>query len=302
MYSLNKINNSSENLYPNLLIKKVNEKLNYYLKRYEKSPDILRKAINYSIKNGGKRFRPILCLLTAKSLGNDYENVFATACAIEFIHTYSLIHDDLPSIDNDNLRRGRPTCHRVFGEDIAILTGDALFAEAFNIIFEYQKDEPRKKLKVLNEIISATGALGMVAGQIVDVFYTGKKITKEKLNYMHENKTGKLITASVRCGAILSKASKKNLDKLTEFSKNIGIAFQITDDILDISSSKEEAGKTVGKDKKQKKNTFPSIWGIKKSKEIAEGNIERALVILRSMDIDCIELENIAKFLLTRKT
>ena len=129
MYSLNKINNSSEDLYPNLLIKKVNEKLNYYLKRYEKSPDILRKAINYSIKNGGKRFRPILCLLTAKSLGNDYENVFPTACAIEFIHTYSLIHDDLPSIDNDNLRRGRPTCHRVFGEDIAILTNGTVISE-----------------------------------------------------------------------------------------------------------------------------------------------------------------------------
>ena len=168
-----------KNLYPDFIVKLINERLDFYLQDYIKIPDVLRKSIKYSIKNSGKRFRPVLCLLTAKSLNCSYEKVLPTACAIEFIHTYSLIHDDLPSIDNDDLRRGKPTCHKIFGEDIAILTGDALFAEAFNIILKHQDAEDKKKLEVLSEIGEASGALGMVAGQIVDVYFTGKEITKQ---------------------------------------------------------------------------------------------------------------------------
>lgn len=275
-------------LYPEFLIKEVNNSLGYYVKKYKESPDILKEAIEYSIENSGKRFRPILCLLTAKSLRKDYKMVLPTACAIEFIHTYSLIHDDLPSIDNDDLRRGKPTCHKKFGEDIAILTGDALFAEAFNIIIKYQIADDRTRIKILEEIASASGASGMVAGQIVDVYFTGKKISKKKLEYMHRNKTGKIITASVRCAAILCGVSNDYLKKFTEYSENLGLAFQITDDILDVASD-------------NRINIFPNIWGISKSKEIARDKINKAIAIIKSMDIDYEWLVNIANFLLARK-
>ncbi|MBU2563069.1 MAG: polyprenyl synthetase family protein [Actinobacteria bacterium] len=283
IYDLN-----ANELYPEFLIKEVNNSLGYYVKKYKESPDILKEAIEYSIENSGKRFRPILCLLTAKSLGKDYRAVLPTACAIEFIHTYSLIHDDLPSIDNDDLRRGKPTCHKKFGEDIAILAGDALFAEAFNIIIKYQIADDRPKIKILEEIAGASGASGMAAGQIVDVYFTGKKISKKKLEYIHRNKTGKMITACVRCAAILCGVSSDYLKKFTEYSENLGLAFQITDDILDVTSD-------------NRINTFPNIWGISKSKEIARDKIDKAIAIIKSMDIDYEWLVNIANFLLARK-
>lgn len=283
IYDLN-----ANELYPEFLIKEVNNSLGYYVKKYKESPDILKEAIEYSIENSGKRFRPILCLLTAKSLGKDYKMVLPTACAIEFIHTYSLIHDDLPSIDNDDLRRGKPTCHKKFGEDIAILAGDALFAEAFNIIIKYQIADDRTKIKILEEIAGASGASGMVAGQIVDVYFTDKKISKKKLEYIHRNKTGKMITACVRCAAILCGVSSDYLKKFTEYSENLGLAFQITDDILDVTSD-------------NRINTFPNIWGISKSKEIARERIDKAIAIIKSMDIDYEWLVNIANFLLARK-
>ena len=283
IYDLN-----ANELYPEFLIKEVNNSLGYYVKKYKESPDILKEAIEYSIENSGKRFRPILCLLTAKSLGKDYKMVLPTACAIEFIHTYSLIHDDLPSIDNDDLRRGKPTCHKKFGEDIAILAGDALFAESFNIIIKYQIADDRTKIKILEEIAGASGASGMAAGQIVDVYFTGKKISKKKLEYIHRNKTGKIITACVRCAAILCGVSSDYLKKFTEYSENLGLAFQITDDILDVTSD-------------NRINTFPNIWGISKSKEIARDKIDKAIAMIKSMDIDYEWLVNIAKFLLARK-
>jgi geranylgeranyl diphosphate synthase, type II len=289
-------------LYPDFLVKIINEKLNIYVKDYKTSPEILRKAISYSIKNGGKRFRPVLCLAVAGSLGYSYEVVTPTACAIELIHTYSLIHDDLPSIDNDDLRRGKPTCHKMFGEDIAILTGDALFAEAFNIILKYQQSGSEKKIEVLSEIGQASGALGMVAGQTVDVFYTGKEITRQKLMYMHKNKTGKLITAAVRCGAILCDASKDHMNKLTHYAENIGMVFQITDDILDVVSSSEDIGKTAGKDSLQDKNTFPSMFGMEKSVRIAQEKVSEAIDIIKSMKINGEWLIKIANFLLLRKS
>ena len=230
--------NSSE-LYPSFLVKEVNNNIKYYANKYRESPPVLREAMKYTLTCGGKRFRPVLCLLTARSLRKDYRMVIPTACAIEFIHTYSLIHDDLPSIDNDDFRRGKPSCHRKFGEDIAILTGDALLTEAFNIVLKYQVADDRLKIKVLSEISDASGAFGLVAGQVADVYYTGKRIDKNKLEYIHRNKTGRLITASVRCAAILCKADENYLNKFTEYSENIGLAFQIIDDILDIASDKK---------------------------------------------------------------
>ncbi len=291
-----------EYLYPDYLVKIINEKLNIYIKDYKKSPEILRKAISYSLKNGGKRFRPVLCLAVPESLGCSYECVVPTACAIELIHTYSLIHDDLPSIDNDDLRRGKPTCHKVFGEDIAILTGDALFAEAFNIILKYQQSSDEKKIEVLSEIGRASGALGMVAGQTIDVFYTGKEMTRQKLMYMHKNKTGKLIIAAVRCGAILCNASQDQMTEFTRYAENIGMAFQITDDILDVVSSSEDIGKTAGKDLLQDKNTFPRMFGMEKSARIAEEKVNEAIDIIKSMKINGEWLIKIANFLLSRKS
>jgi geranylgeranyl diphosphate synthase type II len=288
-------------LYPEFLIRKVNDSLGYYIKKYQGIPSVLRKSIKYSVEGGGKRFRPILCLVTAKSLGYDYDKVIPTACAIELIHTYSLIHDDLPAMDNDDLRRGKPTCHRKFGEDIAILTGDALFSEAFNLIVKYQVSDARTKARIIEEITDATGVRGMAAGQVTDVYYTGKKISKRQLEYMHKNKTGKLITASVRSAAIICGASSDTLKKLTVYSDNLGLAFQITDDILDLTSNKSIAGKATGKDTFQEKNTYPGIWGILKAKKIAESKIKKSVEIIESMDIDGKWLVNMAEFLLLRK-
>ncbi len=288
-------------LYPEALIQIVNDRINEYLKAYSDIPQILKKAIIYSMNNGGKRLRPILCLTVAKSLGKDCELVMPVACAIEFIHTYSLIHDDLPAIDNDDFRRGMLTCHKKFGEDIAILAGDAIFAEAFNIILSKQQSPPDILVKVLSEIGSASGAHGMVAGQIVDVFFAGKKISKSLLEYMHTNKTGKLITAAVTSSAILSGAGNEQIGLFKQYSENIGLAFQITDDLLDLESNIEITGKTTGKDLLQNKNTFPSLFGIEKSKKIAKEKINFAIQIVQSMDVDKEWLIKIAQFILQRK-
>jgi geranylgeranyl diphosphate synthase type II len=288
-------------LYPESLIKIINDRINEYLKGYSDTPQILKKAMTYSLNNGGKRLRPILCLTVAQSLGKDCEPVLPVAIAIEFIHTYSLIHDDLPAIDNDDFRRGVLTCHKKFGEDIAILAGDAIFAEAFNIILSRQESPPDVLVKVLSEIGFASGAHGMVAGQIVDVFFAGKKIAKPLLEYMHTNKTGKLITAAVTSGAILSGAGDDYIDLFRQYSENIGLAFQITDDLLDLESTIKITGKTSGKDILQNKNTFPSLFGIEKSKKIAKEKIIRAIQIVESMDIEKEWLIKIAQFILQRK-
>ncbi len=294
-------NENKKDLYPNFLTEIINKEIEKYIFSYSKIPEVLKNAIEYCVKNVGKRFRPILCLITANSLGLDYNKALPTACAIEYIHTYSLIHDDLPALDNDDYRRGKLTCHKVFGENIAILTGDALFAEAFNIIINYQKAPNDIILKILKEIAYASGVDGMVSGQVIDVYYTGKKITKNLLKQMHNNKTAKLICASVRCGAILANANTKQLELLTKYALNLGLAFQITDDLLDIESNSKTLGKTLGKDLRQKKNTFPSIYGISKSRQIAVQKIEDAIKIINSMDIEKKWLINIAKFLLCRK-
>ena len=292
---------SKGSLYPEYLAKEVDRYLKSYLKKYESIPEELKNSIRYSIESSGKRFRPVLSLATAKSLGFEISHIMPTACAIEFIHTYSLIHDDLPAIDNDDLRRGKPTCHRQFGEDIAILTGDALFAESFNIIIKDQIADPDIKLRVLDELITASGASGMVAGQIVDVCSTGTIISKERLEYMHLNKTAKLITAAVRSSAILCNAGPQILEGLTEYGLNIGLAFQITDDILDITSNSVLTGKTHGKDSLRLKNTYPHLWGLEESKKIAQRKISKALGSIKNINIDTRLLVDIAEFILIRK-
>jgi len=293
--------NSAQSLYPHHLIGIIEKQLEKYLNDYKDIPGELSEPVNYCIMNGGKRFRPILCLATAIGFGCEPADIMPTACAIEFIHSYSLIHDDLPAIDDDDLRRGMPSCHKKFGEAAAILAGDAIFAEAFNIILKYQKCTSEKKLKVLTEIINASGASGMVAGQIVDITSASKTISKKTLEHMHTNKTGRLISASMISSGILCGKEDGTLDKLRDYGLNIGLAFQITDDIIDIISNSSVSGKTSGKDKIQSKNTYPFLWGFDKSKKIAEEKINAALDIIRGIDMDSSLLEDIANFILVRR-
>jgi geranylgeranyl diphosphate synthase, type II len=290
-----------KDLYPESLAGEVDKNLKLYLNDYKHVPVRLREAIEYCVLNGGKRLRPVLCIATAKSIGCSIKQVMPTACAIEFIHAYSLIHDDLPAIDNDDLRRGKPSCHKKFGEDIAILTGDALFAESFNIVLKYQRSSNAKIIQVLREIIYAAGASGMVAGQIVDVSSAGKQITREGLEYMHLNKTSKLIIAAIRTSAIICGAKSNILKSLSIYGENIGLVFQIIDDILDITSSAGISGKTQGKDLNNSKNTFPSLWGMEKSRKIAREKTEKAIDSIKELDIDTSLLTGIAQFILIRK-
>lgn len=240
-------------------------------------PQIIYKAMRHSLFSGGKRLRPVLTLSTAEILDYDIHKILPTACAIEYIHTYSLIHDDLPAIDNDKLRRGKPTCHIVFGEDIAILAGDALFAEAFYLIASKQEaDLPEKNVKIIEELSDASGVRGMVGGQVVDIKSTGKTIDSPTLEFIHKNKTGRLISASVKVAAILAGASEKETESLEGYSNHLGLAFQITDDILDAVGETELMGKEAGSDKRLLKSTYVSIFGLEKAKIHAREEIEKA--------------------------
>jgi len=297
----NKGKYGAKDLYPSSLAVIIDKKIEDLLKDYEDIPDELKEPMRYCILSGGKRFRPVLSLATAISFNKQPEYVLPLACAIEFIHSYSLIHDDLPAIDNDDLRRGKPSCHKRFGEDIAILTGDALFAEAFNIVLKQQEGSPEDVLRALSEIAEASGASGMVAGQIIDISASNARISRDRLDYMHINKTARLITAAVTGPAILCGAGKEILENYREYGMNMGLAFQITDDIIDITSKSSVMGKTQGKDKIQAKNTYPLLWGMEKSKEIAAEKIETAIGSIRDTGKDTILLENIAKFIMVRR-
>jgi len=289
--------------YPLELVKKVNKSLEYYLSSMEGEPKILFDAMRYSVFSGGKRFRPILVILVAKSFKVSHDKVMPIACAIEFIHTFSLIHDDLPAIDNDKLRRGKPTCHIKFGEDIAILAGDALFSESLNLVLKQKKySSDEVVLKLAEELSKATGTSGMIAGQVMDVISNSENVGKETLNFIHNNKTGKLIRASVRCGAIVSNADNYQLKKFTEFGEHLGLAFQITDDILDEVGEEKNTGKRTGNDKALKKITYPSYYGLKKSKEIAKKEIELAKNSITDLNLPIQDLINIADFVLKRKS
>jgi geranylgeranyl diphosphate synthase type II len=259
------------------------------------------KAMRHSLFPGGKRFRPVLSLLTAEILNYDIRKILPTACATEYIHTYSLIHDDLPAIDNDNLRRGQPTCHIVFGEDIAILAGDALFAEAFYLISSKQEaDCSLKIIEVIKELSFASGVRGMVGGQVVDIESTGKNINLSTLEFIHKNKTGRLISASIKVASILAGASEKETEALSDYSDCLGLAFQITDDILDTTGKTELLGKETGSDKRLFKSTYVSIFGLEKTKIYAEEAIEKAKASLDIFGEKKQPLIDIANFVYNR--
>jgi geranylgeranyl diphosphate synthase type II len=266
-------------------------------------PEKIYEAMRYSLLAGGKRVRPILCLATAEMIGGTVEMAMPTACAVEMIHTMSLIHDDLPAMDNDDYRRGKLTNHKVYGEDVAVLAGDGLLALAFEFVATQTPENvpSQRTLQVIARLGRALGAAGLVGGQIVDLESEGKSdISLETLNFIHNHKTAALLEASVVCGGIIAGASTEDVQKLTHYSQNIGLAFQIIDDILDITSTQEQLGKTAGKDLKAQKVTYPSLWGIEESRIKAKQLVDEACAELESFGSKAIPLQAIAHFIINR--
>lgn len=265
-------------------------------------PKTIYESMRYSLLAGGKRLRPILCLATCELLGGTPEMAIPTACALEMVHTMSLIHDDLPAMDNDDFRRGKPTNHKVYGDDIAILAGDGLLAYAFEYIVENtQNVAPQHLLKVISQLGRAVGAEGLVGGQVVDLESEGKSdVSIETLNFIHTHKTSALLEVSVVSGAILAGADAAVQASLLRYAQNIGLAFQIIDDILDITATSEELGKSAGKDLTAQKATYPSIWGLEESRRQAQVLVENAKAEVASFGDRAIPLMAIADFITAR--
>lgn len=264
-------------------------------------PTSIHTAMRYSVFAGGKRIRPILCLETARIFAEDVAHAYFPACSIEFIHTYSLIHDDLPALDNDDLRRGKPTCHKKFGDAIAILAGDALLTLAFETISKSCVSAERQ-VAMLTEISTAAGTVnGMVGGQVADIEAEGTKVGPETLEYIHRSKTAALIRASITAGAISAGAHTDDVARLRRFGETIGWAFQVTDDILDVEESSTALGKTAGKDIAQQKATYPSVFGLERSHQIAKELAMNAISELSVYGQKSSRLQQIAEFLVLRR-
>ena len=265
-------------------------------------PKKIYEAMRYSLLAGGKRLRPILCLATCDLAGGTVDMAMPTACALEMIHTMSLIHDDLPAMDNDDFRRGKPTNHKVYGDDIAILAGDGLLAYAFEYVATQTKDvAPENIIRVVACLGRTVGAAGLVGGQVLDLESEGKSdITAETLSFIHTHKTGALLEASVVSGAILADASQSDIDRLSKYARDIGLAFQIIDDILDITATDEQLGKTAGKDLEAQKATYPSLWGLDKSRLKARELVDSAIAQLSTYGAKAEPLRAVANYIVTR--
>ncbi len=270
----------------------------------ETHPRVIHRAMRYSVFAGGKRVRPILALATAQVLDRPVAQLLPLAAALELTHTYSLIHDDLPSMDNDDYRRGKPTLHKQFGEGIAVLAGDALLTLAFqHLAAQPESIEAERRLKVITLFSRAIGTLGgMIAGQVVDLLSQGNPYTSEELQYIHESKTGALIHASVYCAAVLCEADDQELGDLSSFAARAGLAFQVVDDILDVEGSSEEMGKESGKDMEVRKATYPHLFGLSKSKEIATQLVEEAIQHLDFLGSRGQILRELARFISQRRS
>lgn len=277
--------------------------LSEYMPKEDGYQSIIMEAMNYSVQAGGKRLRPILTLEACKIVGGNEEDAIPFAVAIEMIHTYSLIHDDLPALDNDDLRRGKPTNHKVFGEAMAILAGDSLLNYAFEIMLSnsINKENPEKYLKAINEIAKSAGIYGMIGGQVVDVQSENKTILKDKLDFIHLNKTAAIIVGCMRAGAIIGNANEDDLEKITKYGKNIGLSFQIVDDILDIIGDETKLGKHVGSDIENHKSTYPSLLGLEKSREIATMLIDEAKDNIKSLPSESSFLDGLANYITDRE-
>lgn len=284
-------------------VKYVENLLSEYMPKAEGYQKTVIEAMNYSLSAGGKRLRPILTLEACKIVGGNEEDVIPFAMAIEMIHTYSLIHDDLPALDNDDFRRGRPTNHKVYGDAMAILAGDALLNYAYEVMLSnsINKKNPEKYLKAINEIATSAGIYGMIGGQVVDVESEDEKIEKEKLDFIHMNKTAAIMVGCMRAGAIIGDASEEHLEEITKYAKNIGLSFQIVDDILDIVGDESKLGKSVGSDIENNKSTYPSLLGLEKSKEIANNLIEEAKNSIKKLSDDTEFLNGLAEYIIARE-
>jgi len=262
------------------------------------------KAMKYSLMAGGKRIRPVLCVAAAETVGGQSQDVISAACALEMIHTYSLIHDDLPSMDNDDIRRGQPTCHVAFDEATAILAGDALLTLAFEVLSStefVQDNHVRNWMNVIHTLSTAAGYKGMIEGQMQDMAGEGHLLCLEDLENMHALKTGALIEASVTVGAILGKGSPDQIQQLKTYSKNIGLAFQVTDDLLDVEGDPNVMGKDAGSDQARSKSTYPALLGIEQSKQFAKKLVNNALKALDYFDNKAQPLRAIAYYIVDRK-
>jgi geranylgeranyl diphosphate synthase, type II len=265
-------------------------------------PPSIHRAMRYSVFAGGKRLRPVLCLESARMFAEDVAAAVEVACALEFIHTYSLIHDDLPALDNDDLRRGKPTCHKVFGEALAILAGDALLTLAFETLAKAPV-EPARRVRIVEEIAAAAGTVnGMVGGQVADLEAERKPVDAAGLQYIHRSKTAALIRGSVAAGAIAAGARDEDVERIGRFAENIGWAFQVVDDILDVEESSESLGKTAGKDQAQQKATYPALYGLAQSHAIAADLEARALRELAPFGERANHLRALGQYLVARRS
>jgi len=282
----------------------VDEALERWVPGDHEFPPQVHQAMRYSLFAGGKRLRPILALAAAETVGGRIADALPLACSLELIHTYSLIHDDLPSMDDDDLRRGKPTSHKVFGEALAILAGDALLTEAFHLLTrpDLMRDvSPRRRLRAINQVARAAGSYGMVGGQVMDIASQGQKIEAHLLEYIHSHKTGALIAASVCTGAIIGGASLSQYKALNRYGEKLGLAFQVIDDLLDVQGEEKKLGKAVGKDQAKGKATYPALFGIAESRRMAEVLVEEALGRLQLFNGRANPLREIARFILKRK-
>ena len=281
-------------------IVEVNRSLNKYLEEKDCPQSTIYKAMNYSLHAGGKRIRPVIMLSCAELLDGETDKIMPFACAIEMIHTYSLIHDDLPCMDNDDLRRGKPTNHKVFGEAMAVLAGDGLLNTAFETILKNSEVTPNMTLAALSILTESAGINGMIGGQVIDIESEGKTIDTITLMSLHMHKTAALIMASAKIGALLAGGGKEDLLAVEEFSRYLGIAFQIKDDILDVLGSTETLGKTIGKDDESKKSTFVTVYGLEKAEKMLEDYTDKAIESLSKYGAKAEFLINLSKFLLDR--
>jgi geranylgeranyl diphosphate synthase type II len=281
--------------------KRVDAALDRWVPAEGQDPALIHRAMRYSLFAGGKRIRPLLAIAAAEAISDEPTGIENAACALELIHTYSLIHDDLPALDNDDLRRGRPTCHKVFGEAMAILAGDALLTLAFEVLGRLEDIDANRRVRLVEELARASGTVGgMIGGQVNDIQGEGKHPTAGLLESIHRAKTGALLRASVRIGALYAGAENHQLDALTRFGEHAGLAFQIVDDVLDVEQPSEKLGKTAGKDAQQQKITFPAVYGMEKSRTMAEQERLAAHEALHAIDGRAGRLKELADLIVSR--
>jgi len=279
----------------------VDAALDGFLPKAKERPATIHAAMRYCVFSGGKRLRPVLCLAAAEACGGEISSALAPACAVELMHTYSLVHDDLPAMDDDDLRRGRPTCHKVYGEGMAVLCGDALLTESFIVLAKTMPTKRYGARDFISELAETGGSRKLIGGQVMDLEGEGKKLTKRDLIRIHEAKTAALLTSSMRLGAMTANASPAKLEALSMFGHALGLAFQVIDDILDVTQSTEVLGKTAGKDQAAEKSTYPAILGLAASRKEATRLTRAAMAALEPLGNKATRLEEIANHLLQRK-